>query len=67
VAMDEVQKHNFVMTPGRYVGIPDELDDGIPFEEKMKELTTQLKSQMDEEKRLDEEIKQQLANIGFSL
>jgi len=65
--MDEVKKHNFVMTPGRYVGIPDEPDDGIPFEEKMKELTTQLKAQMEEEKRLDEEIKKQLANIGFTL
>lgn len=66
-AMDEVKKHNFVMTPGRYVGIPDELDDGIPFEEKMKELTTQLKGQMEEEKRLDEEIKKQLTKIGFTL
>lgn len=32
--MEEIEKHNFIMTPGRYVGIPDEEDDGIPFEKK---------------------------------
>jgi type I restriction enzyme M protein len=66
-AVEEIQKHNFVLTPGRYVGIPDEIDDGIPFEDKMKELTTTLTRQMSEEKRLDEEIKKQLSNIGFCL
>ena len=30
----EIQKHNFVLTLGRYVGIKDEVDDGVPFEEK---------------------------------
>ena len=65
-SMDEVKKHNFVMTPGRYVGIPDEESDGVPFEQKMNELTSTLKAQMDEEKRLDEEIKNQLSNIGFN-
>lgn len=64
---EEIQKHNFVLTPGRYVGIPDEIDDGIPFEDKMNELTTTLSKQMSEEKRLDEEIKKQLANVGFVL
>ena len=36
----DIEKHNFVLTPGRYVGIPDEEDDGVPFEEKMGALTT---------------------------
>lgn len=65
--IQEITKHNFVMTPGRYVGILEEEDDGVPFEEKMKELTTKLKEQMEEEKRLDEEIKKQFSNIGFNL
>ncbi|MEI6091788.1 MAG: class I SAM-dependent DNA methyltransferase [bacterium] len=65
--MDEVIKHNFVLTPGRYVGIKDEIDDGILFEDKMAELTKKLAEQMAEEKRLDEEIKTQLKNIGFVL
>jgi len=42
-------------------------DDGIPFEEKMAELTKQLKEQMDKEQIMNEEIKKQLAKIGFTL
>ena len=65
--MEEIQKHNFVMTPGRYVGIPDEEDDGIPFEDKMTDLTGKLAEQMKKEKELDEEIKKQLGNIGCKM
>lgn len=65
--MKEVQKHNYVLTPGRYVGIKDEVDDGIPFEEKMAGFMAELKEQMIEEKRLDEEIKKQLKNVGYNL
>lgn len=65
--IEEITKHNFVLTPGRYVGIKEEEDDGIPFEEKMSELTKKLSEQMKEEKRLDEEIKKQLKNVGFNL
>lgn len=65
--LEEIQKHNFVLTPGRYVGIPDEEDDGIPFEEKMKTLTDELKGQMEKEKELNEEIENQLKKIGFAL
>lgn len=64
---EEVEKHKFVLTPGRYVGIPEEEDDGIPFEEKMAALTTELKEQMAEARQLDEEIKKQLAKIGFEI
>ncbi|MDA3838960.1 MAG: class I SAM-dependent DNA methyltransferase [Candidatus Delongbacteria bacterium] len=63
----EIDKHSFVLTPGRYVGIPDEEDDGIPFEDKMKDLTAKLAEQMEKEKVLDEEIKKQLLKIGFKL
>lgn len=65
--LEKIQKHGFVLTPGRYVGIPDEADDGVPFEEKMAELTARLSEQMKREKELDEEIKKQLSNIGFKL
>lgn len=63
----EITKHNFVLTPGRYVGIEDEIDDGIPFADKIAGLTATLASQMAEEKKLDEEIKKQLKNVGFDL
>lgn len=65
--LEDIRKHKHILTPGRYVGIPDEEDDGIPFEEKMAGLTKELKEQMAEEKQLDEEIKEQLANVGFNL
>jgi type I restriction enzyme M protein len=65
--MTEVEKHSFVLTPGRYVGIPDEEDDGIPFEEKMADLTKKLSEQMSQEEVLNGEIKKQLSNIGFEL
>jgi len=65
--IEEITKNNFVLTPGRYVGIVDEVDDGIPFADKIAGLTKTLSEQMTEEKKLDEEIKKQLANIGFKL
>ena len=65
--IEEITKHNFVLTPGRYVGIQDEIDDGIPFADKIAGLTTKLAEQMTEEKKLDEEIKKQLKNVGFNL
>lgn len=61
----DLEKHDYVLTPWRYVGITDAIDDGIPFEDKMNELTAQLSEQMAQEKALDEEIKKQLAKIGF--
>lgn len=66
-SLEDIQKHKYVLTPGRYVGIPDEADDGIPFEEKMEKLTTQLSEQMSEAKRLDQEIAKQLKKIGFEV
>jgi type I restriction enzyme M protein len=63
----EVEKHNFVLTPGRYVGIPDEVEDGVSFEERMEALTGELAVQMREAAVLDVEIKKQLAKVGFEL
>jgi type I restriction enzyme M protein len=62
----EIQKHNFVLTPGRYVGIKDEIDDGIPFEEKMKKLTAELAGQFEEEGKLNKAIKKNLVGLGYS-
>jgi len=65
--IEEIQKHKHVLTPGRYVGIPDEEDDGIPFEDKMADLSATLKEQMEKEAELNQEIKDQLFNIGVNL
>lgn len=65
--LEAIQKHSYVLTPGRYVGIPDEEDDGIPFGQKMASLTGALKEQMEKERELNNEIAKQLAKIGMSL
>jgi type I restriction enzyme M protein len=64
---EEVEKHGFVLTPGRYVGIKEAESDGIPFEEKMQKLTATLKEQFAKEQVMNEEIKKQLEKIGFSI
>ncbi|MFA5162767.1 MAG: class I SAM-dependent DNA methyltransferase [Elusimicrobiales bacterium] len=63
----DIEKHSFVLTPGRYVGIEDEVDDGIPFETKIATLTKKLSEQMSQEKKLNDEIKKQLSSIGIKL
>ena len=65
--IEEILKHKHVLTPGRYVGIPDEEDDGIPFEDKIADLSATLKEQMEKETKLNHEIKEQLSNIGVNL
>ena len=65
--LEEIKKHNFILTPGRYVGITDEIDDGIPFEGKINALTDKLKEQIEEEKHLNDEIKTQLKKIGLEI
>ena len=66
-SIEDIEKQGFVLTPGRYVGIPEEEDDGIPFEKKMGDLTSELAEQMKEGIKLDEEIKKNLEGIGFKV
>lgn len=63
----EITKHDFILTPGRYVGAADELDDGVPFTEKMEILTTKLSGQFVESAKLEAEIKKNLAGLGYEL
>jgi type I restriction enzyme M protein len=65
--LKDLEKHNFILTPGRYVGIPEEDEDPEVFEEKMKRLTKELKEQIEEGKKLDEEIKRNLGKIGWDV
>jgi len=63
--LDEVREHEYVLTPGRYVGIEEEEDDGIPFEEKMEALTSELGELFKKSRDLEEEIKKNLGGIGY--
>jgi type I restriction enzyme M protein len=66
-SLDDLKKHDFVLTPGRYVGAADIDIDDEPFPEKMQRLTVQLKSQFEESDRLEKAIKDNLAGIGYEL
>jgi type I restriction enzyme M protein len=67
VAFEEIQKHDFVLTPGRYVGAPPQEDDGEPFADKMARLTAQLKIQFEESEELEKQIKENLAGLGYGI
>ena len=65
--LPDIQKHNYVLTPGRYTGVADGVADSEPFEEKMTRLTSTLKEQMSEEQKLNMEIIKQLKKVGFDI
>ena len=64
-SLEEIRKQSHILTPGRYVGAEEEEEDDELFEEKMKRLTSELAKQMEDGKKLDEEIKKNLSSIGF--
>jgi type I restriction enzyme M protein len=61
----DIQKHDYVLTPGRYVGAADAVEDGEAFADKMTRLTALLKSQFEQSDRLEAEIKKNLAGLGY--
>ena len=61
--IDEIKSNDYVLTPGRYVGTEEVKDDGVPFEEKIRTLSEELKNQIQESNELDEKIKIILENI----
>lgn len=67
VSTEEIEKQDFILTPGRYVGIAEEEGDGEPFEEKMARLTTSLSSLFQQSREQEEEIKKQLKSIGWEV
>ena len=67
VPIDEVGRHDHVLTPGRYVGAAPQPDDGEPFDEKMKRLVAELREQQAEGARLDAAIAANLKALGFAL
>jgi type I restriction enzyme M protein len=64
-SLDEIREHEYVLTPGRYVGIEEVEDDGIPFEVKMEDMTAELAELFAKSSHLEEEIRQNLGGIGF--
>lgn len=63
--LEEIRKHNHVLTPGRYVGAEEIEDDGESFEEKMKRLTDLLRAQSAEASKLDQAIAANVRELGY--
>ncbi|MDP0563362.1 MAG: N-6 DNA methylase [Candidatus Endonucleobacter sp. (ex Gigantidas childressi)] len=64
-SLDDIKANDYVLTPGRYVGAAELEDDGIPFEEKMKELSQTLYGQMKEAQALDNSHSPELGGVGL--
>ena len=64
---EEIARQDYILTPGRYVGIEEQADDGEPFEEKMARLTSELSNLFAKSHQLEDEIKKQLGAIGYEV
>ena len=65
--LEDIKAQDYILTPGRYVGIAEQEDDGEPFEDKMKRLTSELSGLFVQSHRLEDEIRKQLGSIGFTV
>ena len=67
VTTQDIAKQDYILTPGRYVGIEEQEDDGEPFEEKMSRLTSELSELFAKSHELEAEIKERLGAIGYDI
>ena len=65
--IQDIEKQDFILTPGRYVGIEEQEDDGEPFEDKMNRLTSELSELFDKSHALEDEIRKKLGAIGYDI
>jgi len=66
-SLQEIGKQDYILTPGRYVGIEEQVDDGEPFEEKMARLTSELSEMFARSHALEDEIRKRLGAIGYDI
>ena len=67
VTTQDIAKQDYILTPGRYVGIEEQEDDGEPFDEKMSRLTSELSELFAKSHELEAEIRERLGAIGYEL
>jgi len=63
--LEDIKKHGYVLTPGRYVGAAEVEDDGEPFDEKMQRLTAELQECFSESDQLETRIKTNLEGLDY--
>ena len=64
---EEIEKQDYILTPGRYVGIEEQEEDGEPFEEKMHRLTSELSELFKQSHDLEQQIRKNLEAIGYEI
>ena len=64
---EDIAKQDYILTPGRYVGIEEQADDGEPFDDKMKRLTGELAGLFEKSHELEQEIREKLGAIGYEV
>ena len=67
VTMKEIAKQDYILTPGRYVGIEEQEADAEPFDEKMKRLTGELSTMFKRSRELEKEIRKRLVGMGYEV
>ncbi|MEK5216718.1 class I SAM-dependent DNA methyltransferase [Psychrobacillus sp. FSL H8-0487] len=67
VTLEEIRSNDYILTPGRYVGLEEIEDDGEPFEEKMVRLTDELSELFVKSTKLEVKIRQVLGGIGYEI
>ena len=61
----KIAELDYVLTPGRYVGLPED-EDEFNFSERFAQLQQELNKQLAEEIRLNTQIAEQLAKIQLN-
>lgn len=67
VKTEDIAKQDYILTPGRYVGIADAEEDDEPFEEKMTRLTAELSQMFTKSHELEKQIKKNLEGLGYKM
>lgn len=65
--MAHIAEQDYILTPGRYVGIAAQEEDTEPFDDKMHRLTSELSGLFAQSHRLEKEIRKQLSSIGYEM
>jgi type I restriction enzyme M protein len=63
-SIEEIEKHDFVLTPGRYVGAAEAEVDDEPIDEKIQRLTNELFAEFDRGRELENEVRRRLDAIS---
>ncbi len=67
VEKEDIKKQDYILTPGRYVGIEEQKEDNEPFEQKMTRLTSELSDMFEKSHQLEDEIRKKLGAIGYEI